>query len=225
MWTCAASLHDMAIGSLPDGVELQLSTLPPRLEILRATAIVPPLWEAVSITALCLKSSAAAAVQPALAAVQHLPILHTFELSNTPGVAGHCPLSPTLFGIFIDALEGWLSHRVPAAGVRVQYEGGASRLLSTLIYADDLALLANCPLQLQGLIDALAAFCSSAGLEISAAKTQVMQFLPRIRGQVHPLHLFRYGSNAATSTPLLNHFTHISISVFISAHPATPQIT
>ena len=124
------------------------------------------------------------------------------------GVKQGCPLSPTLFGIFIDALEGWLSHRVPAAGVRVQSEGGASRLLSTLIYADDLALLANCPLQLQGLIDALAAFCSSAGLEISAAKTQVMQFLPRIRGPVHPLHLFRYGSNAATSTPLLNTSTY-----------------
>ena len=66
---------------------------------------------------------------------------------------------------------GLVTHRVPAAGVRVQSEGGASHLLSTLIYVDDLALLANCPLQLQGLIDALADLCSSAGLEISAANT------------------------------------------------------
>ena len=35
------------------------------------------------------------------------------------GVKQGCPPSPTLFGIFIDALEGWLSfHRAPTAGVR-----------------------------------------------------------------------------------------------------------
>ncbi len=116
---------------------------------------------------------------------------------------------------FIDALEGWLSHRVPTAGVRVQSEGGAARLLSTLIYADDLALLANCPLQLQALIDALAEFCSSAGLAVSAAKTQVMQFLPRMRGQALPLHSFWYGSDATTPTPLLNTSTYKYLGIHL----------
>ena len=102
------------------------------------------------------------------------------------GVKQGCPLSPTLFGVFIDALEGWLSHRAAAAGVSIQCENGGSRLLSSLIYADDLALVANSPSHLQGLIDALSDFCASAGLEISATKTQVMQFLPLVRSQSPP---------------------------------------
>ena len=81
------------------------------------------------------------------------------------GVKQGCPLSPALFGVFIDALEGWLSHRAAAAGVSIQCENGGSRLLSSLIYADDLALVANSPSHLQGLIDALSDFCASAGLE------------------------------------------------------------
>ena len=72
------------------------------------------------------------------------------------------PLNPTLCGVFIDALEDWLGR--PAVAV-------VSPKAATLIYADDLALLAICPLPLQELIDALADFCSSAGSEISAAKT------------------------------------------------------
>ena len=43
-----------------------------------------------------------------------------------------CPLSPTLFGVFIDALKGWLSHRAGAAGVYIQCENGGSCLLSSL---------------------------------------------------------------------------------------------
>ena len=40
-----------------------------------------------------------------------------------------------------------------------------------------------------------------------------MQFLPRIRGQVLPLHLFRCGLNAANSTPLLNTSTYKYLGV------------
>ena len=115
------------------------------------------------------------------------------------GVKQGCPLSPTLFGVFIDALEGWLSHRAAAAGVSIQCENGGSRLLSSLIYADDLALVANSPSHLQGLIDALSDFCASAGLEISATKTQVMQFLPLVRNRPLPeQHSFSFGSDTAS---------------------------
>ncbi len=49
------------------------------------------------------------------------------------GVKKGCPLSPTLFGTFIDALESWLSHRAPTAGVSVRTHGGSGRLLPALI--------------------------------------------------------------------------------------------
>ena len=115
------------------------------------------------------------------------------------GVKQGCSLSATLFGVFI-SLEGWLSHRAAAAGVSIQCENGGSSLLSSLIYADDLALVANSPSHLQGLIDALSDFCASAGREISATKTQVMQFLPLVRNRPLPeQHSFSFGSDTAKS--------------------------
>ena len=87
------------------------------------------------------------------------------------GVKQGCPLSPTLFGVLLDALKGWLSHRAAAAGVSMECKSGGSRLLSSLIYANDLALIAQPPSHLQALIDPLSDFCASAGYEISATKS------------------------------------------------------
>ena len=138
------------------------------------------------------------------------------------GVKQGCPLSPTLFGVFIDALEGWLSHRAAAAGVSIQCENGGSRLLSSLIYADDLALVSNSPSHLQGLIDALSDFCASAGLEISATKTQVMQFLPLVRNRPLPeQHSFSFGSDTA-SICLVNtsHYKYLGVTFCSSGNPS-----
>ena len=138
------------------------------------------------------------------------------------GVKQGCPLSPTLFGVFIDALEGWLSHRAAAAGVSIQCENGGSRLLSSLIYADDLALVSNSPSHLHGLIDALSDFCASAGLEISATKTQVMQFLPLVRNRPLPeQHSFSFGSDTA-SICLVNtsHYKYLGVTFCSSGNPS-----
>ncbi len=134
-----------------------------------------------------------------------------------------CPLSPTLFGILIDALEGWLAHKAPAAGVRVRAEGGGSRRLPVLIYADDLALLASSPSELQALIDALAEFCGAAGLEVSAAKTQVMQFAPLAYSNQPPFlpHSFQFGSDTAHPVPLDNtaHYKYLGVHFSSTGNP------
>lgn len=71
---------------------MQLPTLPPRLAALVATTVVPSSWQAASstaLTALHLGLLEAASVKPALEALQQLPLLHSFSLIRTHGVAEH----------------------------------------------------------------------------------------------------------------------------------------
>ena len=85
------------------------------------------------------------------------------------GLRQGCPLSATLFGIFIDGLHHHLQTTCPEAGVRLQ-----SIRLTDLVYADDICLMASSPAHLQALIDALAAFCDTLHIEINVLKTKVM---------------------------------------------------
>ena len=87
--------------------------------------------------------------------------------SPSIGLRQGCPLSATLFGIFIDGLHHHLQTAAPAAGVQVRH-----LKLTDLVYADDICLLASSPQHLQALIDALVAYCAT--LEISVTKTKVM---------------------------------------------------
>ena len=50
------------------------------------------------------------------------------------------------------------------------------RLLSNLIYADEIVLLAHCAVHLQQLLDYLLTFCTAMGLQISKPNTNVMIF-------------------------------------------------
>ena len=114
---------------------------------------------------------------------------------TTAGVRQGCPLSPTLFGIYIDALEGWLRQQAPDSGVPLCTASGISRLLPALIYADDIALVDSAPAGLQRLLDALAAFCAAVGLDVSFGKTKVLQLLPQLNRQPPPLqHSFKLGA-------------------------------
>jgi hypothetical protein len=78
---------------------------------------------------------------------------HVGEAADTHrGVRQGCPLSPTLFGVFINALEPWLLNQAPGVGVPLQIVGECSFStldLSTLMYADDTALLVVHPSGLQ----------------------------------------------------------------------------
>ncbi len=85
------------------------------------------------------------------------------------GLRQGCPLSATLFGIFIDGLHHHLQTTAPAAGVQIRH-----LRLTDLVYADDICLLAGSPQHLQALIDALVGYCATLHMEISVAKTKVM---------------------------------------------------
>ena len=87
---------------------------------------------------------------------------------TTVGVRQGCPLSPTLFNIFLerimtDALENHVS-TVTIGG----------RTVSNLRFADDIDGLAGAEAEFSELICKLDGSCTSYGMEISAEKTKIM---------------------------------------------------
>jgi len=82
-----------------------------------------------------------------------------------------CPLSPLLFGLFIDGLEKRLN----------ALEGDTPPMLGQLavrllLYVDDLALMSHTPIGLQKQLDVLQAFCCECQLIVNVKKTKVVVF-------------------------------------------------
>ena len=89
------------------------------------------------------------------------------------GVKQGDPLSPLLFGLFIDRIEKYLSIKCPGKGVHL-----CGKLLQVLLYADDLVLLAESPADLQMLLDALYDFCRLNGMQVNIKKSDLLVFNP-----------------------------------------------
>ena len=88
------------------------------------------------------------------------------------GVKQGCPLSPTLFGLFLDGLFRYISVHCPDIGP-VLSDGTR---ISNLQYADDVTLLARSPADLQLLINCAVEFCKLVGLQLSPSKTSIILF-------------------------------------------------
>ena len=92
------------------------------------------------------------------------------------GVKQGCPLSPTLFGLYVDGLEKHLETAdIDAPTVR-------GVLVPLLLYADDLILVSTTAAGLQMQLDALASFCDQRQLTVNLSKTKVVVFEPRCSG-------------------------------------------
>jgi hypothetical protein len=88
------------------------------------------------------------------------------------GVKQGCPLSPTLFGLYIDGMHRFLMSSGP-----LQVPSLSSGVyVPDLAYADDVALMATSPQGLQRLIDLVCEFCAFMGMIVSVAKTKVLVF-------------------------------------------------
>jgi len=70
------------------------------------------------------------------------------------GVKRGCPLSPTLFGLYVDGLE---KHLLETADIDAPTLMGF--MVPLLLYADDLILMSESASGLQKQLDALASFC------------------------------------------------------------------
>jgi hypothetical protein len=78
------------------------------------------------------------------------------------------PLSPTLFGIYIDKLEDCLE--------KTSFVGPTftSIVINLLLYADDIILMARSPHDLENQLRILKDFCSNMGITVNTDKTKVM---------------------------------------------------
>ena len=78
------------------------------------------------------------------------------------GVKQGCPLSPTLFGLYVDGLE---KHLLETAGIDAPTLMGV--MVPLLLYADDLILMSESAEGLQKQMDALAGFCEQRRLTVN----------------------------------------------------------
>ena len=87
--------------------------------------------------------------------------------SCSRGVRQGCLLSPLLFALYLNDLDNCI--RESSTGVAVGNER-----IHTLLYADDLVLMAKDPVDLQSQLDALAKFAGSIEMEMNMDKTKIM---------------------------------------------------
>eukprot|EP00887_Chlorella_sp_A99_P005061 scaffold36.g5061.t1 len=92
-------------------------------------------------------------------------------IQTTIGVKQGCPLSPSLFGLYIDSLEAELRATL-AAGAPLSPASLAPGVppLPLLLYADDLALLSTSAAGLQAQLAVLEGFCERRGLRVNLVK-------------------------------------------------------
>ena len=91
----------------------------------------------------------------------------------TVGLKQGCPLSPTLFGLFIDDFEEWVL-AAARRGERLDLPLLGGEAMPPLLYADDMALVATSPAGLQAQLDLLQQYCQRWGLTVNTVKTKLL---------------------------------------------------
>jgi hypothetical protein len=97
----------------------------------------------------------------------------TFQCQK--GVKQGCPLSPTLFGLYIDKIET----RILQMSDHSAFPELGGIKIPLLLYADDLAIFSHSPDGLQKQLDVLQKFCKDFKLTVNSDKTKILVFEKR----------------------------------------------
>lgn len=106
------------------------------------------------------------------------------EFESSIGVKQGDPLSPLLFGLYIDRFVSFLNSRCPMGDVFCGEEQ-----IQVLLYADDMVLVSHDPKILQTYLDVLKLFCEASKMTVNTAKSEVMVFF---KHWVQELHVLRF---------------------------------
>jgi Reverse transcriptase (RNA-dependent DNA polymerase) len=98
------------------------------------------------------------------------------EFNCNMGVRQGCPLSPFLFGVYIEMLDEQLRAELPMAGPVLGAGTPSATRVPMLLYADDLGLISCSPAELQLLLNQLSIFSGSTGMAVNLNKTKVVVF-------------------------------------------------
>ena len=124
------------------------------------------------------------------------------NISAEAGVMQGDSMSPLLFGLFMDRIEQYLCARLGHdVGVRI-----AERIVHVLLYADDLALLAETPEQLQCMLDCLADFCSACMMTVNIPKSKIVCFNRQNGPRVLPTWVFN-----GQHVPVVSEFKYLGL--------------
>jgi hypothetical protein len=98
------------------------------------------------------------------------------SFQSVVGVKQGCPMSPLLFGIFMDDFESHM--RATLGDEAAAWPVLAGHRMPPMLFADDIFLLATTPAGLQAQLHALQAYCDAKHLTVNSAKTQVVILRP-----------------------------------------------
>ena len=92
------------------------------------------------------------------------------------------PLSPTLFGLYIDKLEEWLNSQ---GGENIHLGKFVTRVL---LYTYDLILISKSAFRLQEHLLSLQHFCRKVGMQVNISKIKTMIFSNKREHKQHKLY-------------------------------------
>ena len=113
---------------------------------------------------------------------------------STIGVKQGCPLSPTLFGLYVDEISDYIE-RDSDRGAQL-----AGTWIPLLLYADDIVLISDSPEGMQRHLDALQRFAQDSGLSVNLGKTKVMVFNTTSQWVRRSAPIFTYGHETVEYT-------------------------